>query len=117
MSACLQDDASCCSPLLVIGQQPADQLPWFHVVTLLTKIKEPDTREWYAWQTVEKRWSRSTLQQQIKSQLHLRQGAALTNFEERLTTQQHALAQQMLKDPYHFDFLGLGVVGRQQSQK
>ncbi len=40
----------------------------------------------------------SILQQQIKSQLHLRQGAALTNFEERLATQQHALAQQMLKD-------------------
>jgi hypothetical protein len=29
-----------------IGQQPADQLPWFHIVTLLTKVADPDMREW-----------------------------------------------------------------------
>ena len=31
------------------GQQPADQLPWFHIVTLLTKAHPPE-REWYATQ-------------------------------------------------------------------
>ncbi len=91
-----------------IGQQAAAQLPWFHVVTLLTKVSDPGEREWYASHAVEQAWSRSTLQAQIKTQLHLRQGAALTNFEERLAAPQHALAQQALKDPYHFDFLGLG---------
>lgn len=35
-----------------IGQQPADQLPWFHIVTLLTKVSAPDQREWYAEQTI-----------------------------------------------------------------
>jgi hypothetical protein len=25
-------------PDLLIGQQPAAQLPWFHIVTLITKI-------------------------------------------------------------------------------
>jgi len=28
-----------------IGQQPADQLPWFHIVTLLTKLTDPVERE------------------------------------------------------------------------
>lgn len=31
-----------------IGQQSADQLPWFHIVTILTKLSEPALREWYA---------------------------------------------------------------------
>ena len=34
------------------GQQPADQLPWFHIVTLLTKLDNQAEREWYALQTV-----------------------------------------------------------------
>jgi len=91
-----------------IGQQPADQLPWFHVVVLLTKVSEPSLREWYAAQATELAWSRSTLEVNIKSQLHLRQGAALTNFERHLPTEQARLAIEALKDPYHFDFLGVG---------
>ena len=51
------------------GQQPADQLPWFHVVTLLTKLDSPSEREWYAQQTVLHGWSRSTLELNIKSRL------------------------------------------------
>ena len=27
-----------------IGQQSADQLPWFHIVTLITKLSDPDRR-------------------------------------------------------------------------
>lgn len=42
------------------GQQPADQLPWFHIVTLLTRLNNTPDREWYAAQAVEHGWSRST---------------------------------------------------------
>jgi predicted nuclease of restriction endonuclease-like (RecB) superfamily len=35
-------------PDRVIGQQSADQLPWFHIVTLITKVRDPALREWYA---------------------------------------------------------------------
>lgn len=52
-------------------------------------------------------WSCDTLQAQIRSQLHLRQGAAVTNFERRLEQPMAGLAAQVLKGPYHFDFLGL----------
>lgn len=95
-------------PNLQIGQQLADQFPWFHVVTLLTKVADPTVREWYAVQALDEGWSRSTLEKQIKNHLHDRQGAALTNFEQRLAQPQADLAVQVLKDPYHFDFLGLG---------
>lgn len=90
------------------GQQPADQLPWFHVVTLLTKLDSPTEREWYAQQTVLHGWSRSTLELNIKSRLQQRQGSAVTNFVARLPAADSALAQETLKDPYLFDFLGLG---------
>lgn len=66
------------------GQQAADQLPWFHILTLLTQVDGPADREWYAAQTIQQRWSRSTLELNIKNRLHLRQGAALSNFAARL---------------------------------
>ena len=95
-------------PDLLIGQQSAAQLPWFHIVTLLTRVTDPSAREWYASEAIAGSWSRTTLEIQIKSQLHLRQAAAVSNFAKRLPEQQANLATQMLKDPYHFDFLGLG---------
>ena len=46
-------------PDLRIGQQPAAQLPWFHLVTLLTKVYDDTERQWYAAQTVQLGWSRN----------------------------------------------------------
>lgn len=94
------------SPGPRFGQQPADQLPWFHVVTLLTKA-EPADREWYAVHAVAGGWSRDTLKRNIETRLKQRQGAAVTNFSSLLPPPQSALAQETLKDPYNFDFLGL----------
>ena len=94
-------------PHLRIGQQPADQLPWFHIVTLLTKVTGETERAWYAAQVVQNGWSRSTLEAHIKNQLHLHQGAAITNFDRHLPAPSAQLASQALKDPYLFDFLGL----------
>ena len=95
-------------PARQFGQQSADQLPWFHIVTLLTKLTDPALREWYASEAVAHSWPRDTLNIQIKNRLHLRQGAAVTNFDRRLAPDHAGIAVQILKDPYHFDFLGLG---------
>jgi len=95
-------------PERLIGQQPADLLPWFHIVTLITKVADPGTREWYAREAIKYTWSRETLSLHIKNQLHLRQGAAITNFGKSLALNQAGLANAILKDPYYFDFLGLG---------
>ena len=95
-------------PDLLILQQPAAKLPWFHLVTLLTSLQDNTLRNWYAQQALQRSWPRGTLALQIENQLHLRQGAAVTNFDERLAPPEAGLASQILKDPYHFDFLGLG---------
>lgn len=96
-------------PELRIGQQPADQLPWFHLILLLTKLSDTREREWYATQVIEHGWSRATLEDSIRSRLYERKGAALTNFARHLPTPHAQLAVEALKDPYHFDFLGLGI--------
>src|SRR2546430_2146933 len=46
---------------------------------------------------------------QIESGLYRRQGKAITNFQQTLPAPQSDLAQQMLKDPYNFDFLTLST--------
>jgi predicted nuclease of restriction endonuclease-like (RecB) superfamily len=90
-----------------IVAQLARQLPWGHNVVLLEKIKDHNQRLWYAKQTLENGWSRSILELQIQSKLFERSGKAITNFAATLPPLQSDLAQQILKDPYNFDFLML----------
>jgi predicted nuclease of restriction endonuclease-like (RecB) superfamily len=84
------------------------ELPWFHNVILITMIKDPGTRLWYAKQALQHGWSRPVLVRQIKSGLHARQGTAVTNFSRTLPPAQSELAREILKDPYDLEFLGLG---------
>lgn len=64
-------------------------------------------RIWYIQKTIENGWSRNVLVHQIERHLHKRQGKALTNFPTTLPAPQSDLAQQLIKDPYAFDFLGI----------
>jgi predicted nuclease of restriction endonuclease-like (RecB) superfamily len=87
--------------------QVAGQIPWFHNVILLEKVKDPAAREWYAHAAFEHGWSRNILEMQIESRLYERQGKAITNFSRTLPLPQSDMAQALLKDPYQFDFLTL----------
>jgi predicted nuclease of restriction endonuclease-like (RecB) superfamily len=89
-------------------QQVVAQLPWGHQVRILDSVKDSKQREWYIRQAVQSGWSRSVLVHQIESKLFDRQGHALTNFDRTLPAPQSDLAQQLIKDPYNFDFLTLG---------
>ena len=88
-------------------QQAAAPLPWFHLCTLIDKLKTPEERNWYLAKTIKHNWSRSMLVMQIETGLLARQGQALTNFPVSLPEPQSDLARESLKDPYRFDFLGL----------
>jgi predicted nuclease of restriction endonuclease-like (RecB) superfamily len=74
---------------------------------LLDKVKEPAERTWYIQQAIQNGWSRNVLVLQIESGLYRRQGKATTNFRATLPAPQSDLAQQLIKDPYNFDFLTL----------
>jgi predicted nuclease of restriction endonuclease-like (RecB) superfamily len=88
-------------------QQPAAQLPWFHICTIMDKLKQPEARLWYMQKTVEQGWSRNVLVHQIENKLIAREGQAITNFAQNLSEAHSELARQTLKDPYIFDFLSL----------
>jgi predicted nuclease of restriction endonuclease-like (RecB) superfamily len=90
-----------------IVQEPLAQLTWYHNLTLLEKVKSPEERLWYAKQAIQYGWSRNVLVTHIETGLYRRQGKALTNFQATLPPLQSDLAQQLLKDPYNFDFLTL----------
>ena len=88
-------------------QEVLAQIPWYHNITLLEKIKDREQLLWYVQKTVENGWSRNVLVHQIESRLWERQGKAISNFAETLPSPQSDLAQQTIKDPYVFDFLTL----------
>jgi len=89
-------------------QQVVAQLPWGHQVRILDTVKDATQREWYIRQAVQSGWSRNVLVHQIDGKLYDRQGHALTNFDRTLPSPHSELAQQLIKDPYNFDFLTLG---------
>ncbi|WP_242044912.1 PDDEXK nuclease domain-containing protein [Anabaena azotica] len=91
-----------------IVQQVVAQIPWGHNVRILDAVEDTTERLWYAQRTIQHGWSRNVLVHQIESKLYQRQGQATTNFNNTLPQPQSELAQQLLKDPYKFDFLNLG---------
>lgn len=91
-----------------IVQQPVGQLPWGHNLVLLTKLKTEQERLAYAQEALAHGWSRNVLTIHIESCLLERTGKAVTNFEKTLPNSQSDLARESLKDPYKFDFLGIG---------
>ncbi len=94
-------------PEEAIIQQVVGQIPWGHNVRLLDLVKDRDERLWYARAAIEHGWSRNALVIQIEAGLYRRQGKVITNFTKALPVPQSDLAQQLLKDPYNFDFLTL----------
>jgi Uncharacterized conserved protein len=97
-------------PDFKIVPQSVAQLPWGHISVLIHKIKDDNVRIWYADKAIDHGWSRLTLERYIKDDLFLRQAVPsvkTSNYLTRLPTPQSMLAQELLKQPYNFDFLGL----------
>ncbi len=101
-----------------ISQQPAGKLPWGHIMVLIDKLDHPETRNWYAGAAVEYGWSRNVLMNMIMNKSMERTGAAPSNFTRQLSAPDSELAQQVAKDPYAFEFLGLsGEVAERDLEK
>lgn len=90
-----------------IVQQPVAQLPWGHITVLLDKAETSEQRAWYASAAVEYGWSRNVLLNMMMNKSMERTGAAPSNFVQQLVAPDSELAQQLAKDPYNFEFLGL----------
>lgn len=83
------------------------RIPWKHHVHIISKCQSLDEALFYINRVVEEGWSRSRLEDQVAANLFGSQGAAITNFEHTLPAPQSQLAKELLKDPYHFEFLSM----------
>ena len=96
-----------------IVQQPVAQLQWRSILTLVTKVKDNKTREWYAEKALENGWSSLVLDHMIDLRFIEREGKAVTNFSGTLPPQNSDMAVQVFKDPYLFDFIGTAETRRE----
>jgi len=87
--------------------QPVAQIPWGHNRLIISKIKDFEKAIFYCRSSVENGWSRDDLELAIKNKYLEAKGQSITNFTRTLPKIQSALAEETLKNPYNFDFLGL----------
>jgi hypothetical protein len=67
-------------------------------VLIIQKCKSIDEALFYIRKTIEKSWSRSALDDNIRADLFHVSGGALTNFRERLPIPRGSFAQELLKN-------------------
>lgn len=93
-------------------------VPWGHHAVIMDKFKsDQGAALFYVHQTVQNGWSRAVLMHFIDTQLHLRQGKAVSNFAVALPEPASDLAQEVTKDPYCFDFIALTPTYREKELK
>lgn len=90
-----------------IWQQLVAKLPWGHNLLLIEKIKDKNIRKMYAENTIKNGWSRNVLALQIKSKFHKRIGNSNNNFPLLLPPADSELVNNVVKDPYVFEFINL----------
>lgn len=98
-SICQNDNSLLCPEDIIFS------VPWGHHCIIIDKFfNAPATAWFYVRKIVEEGWSRNVLKSFIDTNLHLRQGKALTSFSRLLPAPDSDLAQELTKDPYIFDF-------------
>ena len=95
-------------------QQPADDfellfcIPWSHHQRIIDKVQGDSQKAlFFVHKTWENQWGRGMLVNFLDTDLYEREGTALSNFSTALPVVESDFAQQLIKDPYHFEFLQL----------
>lgn len=84
----------------------AHQLPWSHNLIILGQSKRPEEREFYLRMAVREQWTKRELERQFKTALFER--VALSPIKASpLVRQMYPEAQNIFKDAYTVEFLGL----------
>ena len=83
------------------------QVPWGQHIDIISKCASIEEALFYADKVASEGWSRPVLNVQLDTHLFQRQGVIPSNFKDVLPATQSQRAQQLFKDPYHFEFLSL----------
>ena len=97
-----------------ICRQPAEDMellfssPWTHHQKIIDKVQGNSRKAlFFVRKTWENQWGRGMLLNFLDTDLYERQGQALSNFSSTLPAIESDFAQQLLKDPYCFEFVQL----------
>lgn len=83
------------------------RVPWRHQILIVSKCSTIQAALFYLNKVITDNLSRTELEHIIAANLYEHAGKALNNFAITLPQPQQALAKEMLKDPYKFDFINM----------
>ena len=81
------------------------KVPWGQHIDIVSRCQLIDEAMFYVNNVVNNGWSRPALNANIDANLFQTKGTAVTNFDKTLPSSQEKIAKEILKDPYHFEFL------------
>ncbi len=91
-----------------LSEKELFSIPWGHHRVIIDKCKSDKRKSiFFVRKTILNNWSRSVPSNFLDTDLYERQGGAISNFEYTLPEPQSCLAQQLTRDPYHFDFVAV----------
>ena len=90
-----------------LDTHPVFQISWGHHIQIFTKCKSIHEALFYVQKTIDNGWSRSVLMNFLEADLYSAQGKSVNNFSRLLPEAQSDLANEIMKDPYNFDFVSL----------
>lgn len=82
-------------------------IPWGHQKVIISRTHSTEEALFYVKQTLDNGWKRETLENQIKQHLYDNIHNKQTNFANTLPVQTAGIAQEVVKDPYWFDFVSV----------
>ena len=82
-------------------------VPWGHHRIIIDKCKTIEKCIFYIRTTIENNLSRDDLERRILANIYERSQNTLDNFTKTLPTIKTEIANQIMKDPYEFDFLDI----------
>lgn len=90
-----------------ILHQMGAKISWKAIRKLIDKIDNMDEHLWYTKECLKNGWSSTVLEHQIESSLYERQELVdkTTNFKNQLLQPFDEQAEEIIKDPYIFDFV------------
>lgn len=92
-------------------QEVLGQLPWGHIVLLLTHVHNSVSRRWYICQTIYNGWSKDMLDNYIKLELFEKQTEKLIfQRKKRDVMANSVLSHELTQDPYIESFLKSHIV-------
>ena len=96
-------------------QNLLQHLGWGQNQLLLDRLEDRTTREWYARRAVGDGWTHTIMLHQLMGTLHLREGAAPSNFPTTVPDLAGEQLDRLATDPYRLDFLRLDSTAKEHA--